>query len=42
MMGDALWTFWLFTHPNGRGVKGEDTTDGGALQMCIEQAAGLK
>ena len=28
-------TFWLFTHPNGRWVKGEGRTDDDALAECV-------
>lgn len=32
-------TFWLFTHPSGRWLKGEGKTDGIALRSCMVQAA---
>lgn len=35
-------TFWLFTHPSGRWLKGEGRTDGIALRSCIVQAAAPK
>jgi hypothetical protein len=31
-------TFWLFTHPSGRWVKGEGQTDEGALADCLRAA----
>lgn len=31
-------TFWLFTHPCGRWVKGEGPTDAIALKQCLDQA----
>ena len=31
-------TFWLFTHPNGRWVKGEGLTDEQALAICLGNA----
>jgi hypothetical protein len=31
-------TFWLFTHPNGRWVKGEGPTDNEALVDCLRSA----
>lgn len=32
-------TFWLFTHPNGRWIKGEGTSDDEALDRAIDDAA---
>jgi hypothetical protein len=32
-------TFWLFTHPSGRWLKGEGRTDGIALRSCVVQAS---
>lgn len=29
------YTFWLFTHPSGRWVKGEGSTDEEALAQCL-------
>lgn len=34
-------TFWLFTHPNGRWVKGEGLSDAIALQEAWEAADGI-
>lgn len=31
-------TFWLFTHPSGRWVKGEATSDQEAVNECLRQA----
>lgn len=31
-------TFWLFTHPNGRWVKGEGASDEDALVECLRGA----
>lgn len=31
-------TFWLFTHENGRWVKGEGPQDEAALTECLEKA----
>ena len=31
-------TFWLFTHPNGRWVKGEGSSDEDALMECLRNA----
>lgn len=33
--GEAM-TFWLFTHGNGRWIKGEGRTDDEALRQCVE------
>ena len=30
-----LHTFWLFTHPSGRYIKGEGLTDDEAVRMAI-------
>lgn len=35
--GEA-YTFWLWTHPNGRYVKGEGRTDAQALDECLRAA----
>jgi hypothetical protein len=32
-----FFTFWLFTHPSGRFVKGEGRTDCEAVKKCYEQ-----
>jgi hypothetical protein len=32
-----LFTFWLFTHPDGRWLKGEGRTDAEALARVVEQ-----
>jgi hypothetical protein len=32
-------TFWLFTHPSGRWVKGEGPTDADAIAQCVEAAS---
>lgn len=32
-------TFWLFTHPNGRWVKGEASTDAKALAVALNAAS---
>jgi hypothetical protein len=29
------FTFWLWTHPNGRWIKGEGSTDAEALSQCV-------
>lgn len=34
--GGERFTFWLFTHENGRYVKGEGRSDVEALNMCLE------
>ena len=31
-------TFWLFTHPSGRWVKGEAASDEEALKECLRNA----
>jgi hypothetical protein len=31
-------TFWLFTHPDGRWVKGEGKSDAEALMQCVSAA----
>lgn len=37
---DGVWyTFWLFTHENGRWIKGEGITDDEALNRAIDDAA---
>lgn len=41
MLGGECYTFWLLTHPNGRYVKGEATTDAEALEICAEAARRL-
>lgn len=41
--GGKPWTFWLFTHPSGKYVKGEAHTDRGALQqvwVAIQEGEG--
>lgn len=37
-IGDRSYTFWLFTHPSGRWVKGEGATDEAALDLCVQAA----
>jgi hypothetical protein len=37
-VASAHFTFWLFTHPDGRYVKGEGPTDAEALDQVIWQA----
>lgn len=34
-------TFWLFTHPDGRWIKGEGRTDAEALEAARAHAAAL-
>lgn len=36
--GDERRTFWLFTHPSGRWIKGEGATDGEALTEALKMA----
>lgn len=36
-LGGQSYTFWLLTHPCGRWVKGEGSTDDGALAECERQ-----
>lgn len=33
-LNGQLMTFWLFTHPNGRWIKGEGVSDADALTIC--------
>ena len=41
MLGGARYTFWLWTHPCGRFIKGEGTTDAEAIGICREAARRL-
>lgn len=34
-IGGATFTFWLFTHPDGRWLKGEGSTDRDALASVL-------
>ena len=36
-LSGKLMTFWLFTHPSGRWIKGEGETDAEALLQCLYQ-----
>lgn len=38
-LGGKFHTFWLLTHPNGRWIKGEGTSDDEALQRACDDAA---
>lgn len=35
-------TFWLWTHPNGRWIKGEGLTDKAALAECVAAHAAIE
>lgn len=39
-LGGEFHTFWLFTHPDGRYVKGEGKTDDQACAAALEAALG--
>lgn len=39
MVGGTPMTFWLFTHPTGKFVKGEGYTDEDALDECIQEVS---
>ncbi len=38
-LGGEFHTFWLFTHENGRWIKGEGQSDAEALSRACEDAA---
>ena len=40
-LNGELHTFWLFTHPDGRWIKGEGRTDSDALRAAIAAAERL-
>lgn len=35
---EKFYTFWLFTHPSGRYVKGEGKTDHEAVSLALAEA----
>lgn len=39
VLNGRRFTFWIFTHPSGRYVKGEGSTDAEALWQCRLQAS---
>jgi hypothetical protein len=39
LLGGVPHTFWLFTHPDGRYVKGEGTSDEQAIGWAVGEAA---